>query len=198
MESEKQEAKSEVDDEDIEEFLEDEEAEDDDVGIEDEDLTQFGVEAGEDMLRHFQALREYKESFIEGKSMNRSVLEKKDTESIFRPTTPSIKSSFVQRRPTPLQDESSSFIKNDTNLKFKNYDDSISMAYESRNDIENPSTHKQQKYLNSQQEQDYNGNGYQYEDNNNNQNINYDNDFNNDLRKQSNKSIVEELENNDL
>lgn len=195
MESEKQEAKSEVDDEDIEEFLEDEEAEDDDVGIEDEDLTQFGVEAGEDMLRHFQALREYKESFIEGKSMNRSVLEKKDTESIFRPTTPSIKSSFVQRRPTPLQDESSSFIKNDTNLKFKqsNYDDSISMAYESRNDIENPSTHKQQKYLNSQQEQDYNGNSYQYEDNNN-QNMNYDND----LRKQSNKSIVEELENNDL
>jgi len=28
--------------------------------------------------------------------------------------------------------------------------------------------------------------------------MNYDNDFNNDLRKQSNKSIVEELENNDL
>lgn len=51
-----------------------------------------------------------------------------------------------------MYDESSSFIKNDTNLKFKqsNYDDSISMAYESRNDIENPSTHKQQKYLNSQ------------------------------------------------
>jgi len=53
MEAEKPETKSEVDDEDIEEFLEDEEAEDDDVGIEDEDLTQFGVEAGEDMLRHF-------------------------------------------------------------------------------------------------------------------------------------------------
>lgn len=152
MEAEKQEAKSEVDDEDIEEFLEDEEDEDDDVGIEDEDLTQFGVEAGEDILRHFYAAREYKESFID-RSMNRSVLDKKDTESIFRPTTPSIKSSFVQRRPTPLYDESSSsFVGGGASHKFKqsNYDDSISMAYESRNDMSNPSTHPQQKYLNSQ------------------------------------------------
>lgn len=85
--------------------------------------------------------------------MNRSVLDKKDTESIFRPTTPSIKSSFVQRRPTPLYDESSSsFVGGGDRHKFKqsNYDDSISMAYESRNDVSNPSTHQQQKYLNSQ------------------------------------------------
>mmetsp|Transcript_44628 Transcript_44628/g.37524 ORF Transcript_44628/g.37524 Transcript_44628/m.37524 type:complete len:130 (+) Transcript_44628:724-1113(+) len=129
MEAEKYEAKSEVDDEDIEEFLDDEEAEDDDVGIEDEDLTQFGVEAGEDMLRHFYDNREYKESFID-RSMNRSMLEKKDNESFFRPTTPSIKNSFVQRRPTPLNDESSSFIKETSNNKFKqpNYDDSISIV----------------------------------------------------------------------
>lgn len=49
---EREENKSEIDDEDIEEFLDDEEF-DDDVGIEDEDLSQFGVEVGEDILRHF-------------------------------------------------------------------------------------------------------------------------------------------------
>lgn len=107
-----------MDDEDVEEFLEDEECEEDEVGIEDEDLTQFGVETGEDILRHFYDLRQYRESFVD-RSLNRSVLDKKDTDSIFRPTTPSIKNSFVQRRPTPLNDESSSFIKHDALNKFK-------------------------------------------------------------------------------
>jgi len=49
---ERAENKSEIDDEDIEEFLEDQEVEED-IGIEDEDLSQFGVDVGEDMLMLF-------------------------------------------------------------------------------------------------------------------------------------------------
>lgn len=79
---------------------------DDEVGIEDEDLSQFGVDVGEHILLGFYDKRSYKESFID-KSVNKSIIEKRDNDSFFRPTTPSIKNSFVQRKATPHVDESS-------------------------------------------------------------------------------------------
>jgi len=86
------------------EQAEEEDEDDEDVIIEDEDFNQFGIPTGEDVLKQFYSHtsgHDYsltKRSDATKTNTNRG----RGTDEIFRPITPSLKTSFNTRKQTPL------------------------------------------------------------------------------------------------
>lgn len=98
--------KSEIEDDDSDN-LEDAEDAEEDVNIEDEDFSQFGIAVGEELLRKFYSTRRPTQLPQSRNASNKasapsSAVKRDGTDSLFRPTTPSLKNSFNQRKQTPV------------------------------------------------------------------------------------------------
>jgi len=98
--------KSEIDDDDSDNLNEEDEL-DDDINIEDEDFSQFGIAVGEDILRVYYSARMINKLSNSQKQSSKpsapnSAVKKDNNENFFRPITPSLKNSFNQRKQTPV------------------------------------------------------------------------------------------------
>jgi len=95
-----QDIKSEMDDNESDDLNEDEM--DDDINIEDEDLTEFGVNVGEDALKDYISKRMIVKFSRKTNRTNRESEIDEKSEKVFRPITPSMKNSLNQRKQTPV------------------------------------------------------------------------------------------------